>query len=85
MTSKHVISIADDLEGEGANRTSGPNGLDLLSAAGRGCLLEHGHDAFTDADPQPTGPPEQRRAGDAVTDPDPQPNGQPAPGGAGHG
>ena len=49
----------DDLGGEGANRTSGPNGLDLFSDAGRGCLLEHDHI-------QPSGRLGQRRAGDAV-------------------
>src|SRR5664280_634644 len=82
----------DDLGGEGANRTSGPNGLDLVSDAGRGCLLRHGYTQPNgqpapdgDGHTQPDGRHEQRRAGDAVTDRDTQPNGQPAPDGAGHG
>ncbi len=73
----------DDLEGEGANRTSGPNGLDLVSAAGRGCLLEHGNI-------QLRGRLGQRRGGHAVTDadvltaPDPDTAPDPAPDGACH-
>ena len=90
-----------DLGGEGGDRTSGPNGLDLFLGAGRCCLLERDHS-------QPDGRYEQCRVGVTVTvgdaddrnsdrnpDPDPQPNGhpdpnpnpatQPASDGAGHG
>lgn len=86
----------DDRGGEGGNRTPGPDGLDLISAAGYGCLLEHGH-IQPNGQPapdsaghiQPNGRHEQRRIRDAATDPDsqpdPQPNGEPAPDGAGYG